>query len=155
MSEAVSESPVATPKGIRGWLILPAFGTCISPLVLIASLVATMPNYDRAWNLRGRLPAGLMAFVSVEFIGNLAFIVGWIAAVVLLVTKSRGFPRLYVGLMLGMLAFLVADLLISSVAFNISPNPSDVTSIVRTAFVSAIWCPYMLSSKRVQNTFVS
>ena len=73
MSEAVSESPVATPKGIRGWLILPAFGTCISPLFLIASLVATMPNYDRVWNLRGRLPAGLMAFISVEFIGNLAF----------------------------------------------------------------------------------
>ena len=155
MSEAVSTSAGALPRGIGGWLILPAFGTCVSPIFLIVSLVAAMPNYDKAWSLRGRLPPGLVAFIGLEFLVNLAFIVGWIAAIKFLVTKSREFPRLYVALMLAMLGFLVADVLVSSLAFHVPTNASDVTSIVRTAFVAAIWCPYMRSSKRVKNTFVS
>ena len=56
--------------------------------------------------------------------------------------------------MVGMVVFLTTDMLVSAGPYNHPPDQQDVMALVRTAIAAAIWCPYMLVSQRVKNTFV-
>ncbi|MGZ5989925.1 MAG: DUF2569 domain-containing protein [Rhizomicrobium sp.] len=145
----------AVPVGIRGWLILPAIGTFMSPIYLTVALFNLLPTYEKLWTGRAVLSSSLRNFIVIEFIFNLAFIVGWIAAIFLLLSKSRHYPTAYIALTAGMVVFLAADMLISAGPFDHPPDQADVMSLVRAAMIAMIWCPYMLLSQRVRNTFVA
>ena len=81
---------------------------------------------------------------------SIAFVLGWIAAIFLLISKSPYYPKAYIVLMVGMVIFLAADMIISAGLTIISPiNPISYRWRV-AAVIAAIWCPYMLLSKRGQ-----
>jgi Protein of unknown function (DUF2569) len=156
MTETVSAAPQqAIPVGIKGWLILPAIGTVVSPVYLVIAIFGMQPTLEKVWAARSALSTGLLTFVAVEFVLNIAFVLGWIAAIFLLISKSPYYPKAYIVLMVGMVIFLAADMIISAGAYNHQPDQSDLLSLARTAVVAAIWCPYMLLSKRAKNTFVT
>jgi hypothetical protein len=151
---ATTPQQESNPVGIKGWLILPAIGTILSPIYLSISVFKMMPTLENIWAAKSSISTGLLAFVAVETILNFAFIIGWLAAVLLLALKSRYYPKAYVVLMCGMVAFLLIDMIVSAGAYNHQPEQDDLMSLGRTVFVAAIWVPYMLLSKRVKNTFV-
>ena len=155
-TEAVPAAPPsAAPVGIKGWLILPTIGTFTLPIYLTVAFFNLLPTYEKLWAGRAVLSSGLLNFIVIEFIFNLAFIVGWIAAIFLLLSKSRHYPTAYIALTAGMVIFLAADMLISAGPFGHPPDQADVMSLVRAAMIAVIWCPYMLLSQRVRNTFVA
>ena len=119
MTEAVSAAPQqAIPVGIKGWLILPAIGTILSPIYLSISVFKMVPTLEKIWAAKATLSTGLLAFVAVETVLNIAFIVGWLAAVLLLTQKSRYYPKTYVVLMCGMVVFLLIEMIVSASAYN-------------------------------------
>ena len=151
---AAAPQQESIPIGIKGLLILPAIGTVLSPIYLSISVFKMMPTLEKIWAAKAALSTGLLAFVAVETFLNIAFIVGWLAATLLLTLKSVYYPKAYVVLMCGMVAFLLIDMIVSAGAYNHQPEQDDLLSLARTIFVAAIWVPYMLLSKRVKNTFV-
>jgi Protein of unknown function (DUF2569) len=151
---ATAPQPESIPVGIKGWLILPAIGTVLSPIYLSISEIKMAPTLEQVWAAKSAISTGLLAFVAAETFLNIVFIVGWLVAILLLALKSRYYPKAYVILMCGMVAFLMVDMVISAGAYNHQPDQDDLVSLGRTVLVAAIWVPYMLLSKRVKNTFV-
>ena len=93
MTETASAAPQPViPAGIKGWLILPAIGTFLSPIYLTISFFNLLPTLDKVWAGRAALSSGLLAFIVIESLCNVAFIFGWIAAIFLLVAKSPHYP---------------------------------------------------------------
>jgi hypothetical protein len=155
MTETTAAAQAAEPVGIKGWLILPAIGTILSPIYLIISFSKLVPTLENVWAARAALSTGLFVFVIVETVFNLAFILGWLAAILLLTLKSPYYPKAYVALMGGMVVFLLVDMIISAGGYNHQPGQDELISLGRTILVAAIWIPYMMLSKRVKNTFVA
>jgi hypothetical protein len=155
MTEAATTAQAAEPVGIRGWLILPAIGTVLSPIYLFISFSKLVPTLENVWAARAALSIGLFVFVIVETAMNIVFILGWLAAILLLVLKSPYYPKVYVALMGGMVVFLLVDMIVSAGGYNHQPSQDELISLGRTILVAAIWIPYMMLSKRVKNTFVA
>jgi hypothetical protein len=155
MTETTAAAQPAEPVGIKGWLILPAIGTILSPIYLTISFFKLVPTLENVWAARAGLSAGLFVFVIVETAFNVAFILGWLGAIMLLVLKSPHYPKAYVALMGGMVVFLVVDMVISAGGYNHQPEQDELIALGRTILVAAIWIPYMMMSKRVKNTFVA
>jgi hypothetical protein len=143
----------ASPRGIGGWLILPAIGTVIS---VGLSGYAALQSILTLQGVAGKsLPAGLLAFIWVELACQVAIGVGWIYAIVLLVKHKRQFPRAFIALLAISLLFNILDIIVAASAYNAPADPNDIRTIVRSVLALAIWAPYMLVSKRVRNTFVN
>jgi len=130
-------------------MILPLIGTCLSPWFLLWGGIQSIMLLSR-----GTIPGDLKAFIIAEMIGNFLLGLLWLWAIVLLFGKRRSYPRIFITASLGSLAFLGADLLVAAVQFHLPPNADDIKGLVRGFVGSAIWCPYMLVSKRVENTFI-
>ncbi|HEY1310480.1 MAG TPA: DUF2569 domain-containing protein [Pseudolabrys sp.] len=155
MTEAAAvPQPESIPVGIKGWLILPAIGTILSPIYLSIAVFKMVPSLEKIWAAKDSLSTSLLAFVAVETIVNITFIVGWLVAILLLTLRSWYYPRAYIILMCGMVGFLLLDMIVSAGGFNHQPEQDDLVSLGRTIVVAAIWVPYMFLSKRVKNTFV-
>jgi ABC-type multidrug transport system permease subunit len=91
-----------------------------------------------------------------ELVGNFAQILVALVALVFFAQKSALFPRVLIGLYLGVLVFLVADYLLAELipAVAVQDSSESLGLIGRQLAVCAVWVPYMLRSKRVRNTFV-
>jgi hypothetical protein len=153
MAEVPQAPAVAEPQGIGGWLILPAIGTLLSPL--IAAYAAYAAFQDAIVLLNASLSTALAAFIVVKFLYNFGLVVAWIFAAVLLFTHKRLYPRFFVALLVIMLIGRVLDLAVTPMAFDIKLDSSDVRSTLRCVIGLAIWGPYMYKSVRVKNTFVA
>ena len=150
----------AEPNGIRGWLVLPAIGLFGS----VGMGLVNLANSGELFRMLGGLNGGQEAVIVTEIL--LRLVLGVLVPIYLLVlmfNKRRAFPRHYIAWIVATAIFLVADLLATYAAFSAvfdSGNAQLFDGNTAQAFVSAaiglcIWVPYMLSSKRVQNTFVN
>ena len=140
----------AQPRGIGGWLILPALGTVLSPIRLaleiygsVAALQLHVAPDERALRL----------FVAAELVVNVGLLVGWVYAVVLLVGRRRSFPVTFNALLLLAFAFTLIDVLVAQFGFNARLTWEEFMPAAANALACVIWVPYMLSSARVRNTF--
>ena len=151
------------PRGLGGWLILPAIGLFILPIRLLFSLnndflpifqqgyweILTTPGseaYHELW-------APLIIF---EVIGNIIFVIFDIILIFLFFVKSFRFPVLYIVFLALNLTFVAADLFFAnSIPAVAAQNDAEsVMQIVRSIIGAIIWIPYFLVSVRVKNTFV-
>ncbi len=148
-------------RGLRGWLLLVGLHVCINPLVLSFSFFAVAgfllsdgkslaaPTSDQyvPW-------LGPLAFL--EVVVTLVFLVGWAIAAVLYFMKKPRFPRTYIVLTLALLAWVVVETVLWSMAFGASEvlDAAKIREIAAAVLFATIWVPYMLTSERVSNTFV-
>ena len=147
-------------QGIRGWLLLLAFGLLIAP-IRIGSLLGVSikamsadtwarlttygsASYHAAW-------APLLLF---ELVANLGLLMFSLLLLVLFFQRRRSFP--IVGIAIFSAGFLVqgADLMLASLLPMVSVDSKDYAALVRTCFSIAIWSAYLLRSRRVKWTFV-
>ena len=152
------------PSGLGGWLILVAIGLVISPLRLGAMILQIfVPVFtDGTWGilttpgseLYHALWAPLLIF---ELLGNLGFIVAYIVLAILFFRKSRFFPKTYITIAVLNLFFIFLDAWLGSLVLQDEPmfDPETAREIGRSLVAFAVWVPYMVVSKRVENTFVS
>jgi hypothetical protein len=162
----VADAPPALdgPKGIGGWLILPVIGLFVFPIRWLVSVfndyvpifqsgawaAVTTPGSPRYHPLWGPLLAG-------EIVFNLAFLAIDVWLLVLLFSKSWRFPKVFIAFAAGNLAFILLDAAVASYIASAMGHTGGTGmggEIARALVVVAVWVPYMLVSKRVQNTFV-
>ena len=138
------------PAGIGGWLILPAIGIVAAPLRFLTNLADYVPLFD------GIKPGTLVhAMLTAEVVCWIGFLIlAGITAVQFFSHKTSA-PKLYIALLVGQVAFVVADALAAAILFNAQALNMD-TEIAFAMLVAAcaIWIPYFLTSARVRNTFV-
>jgi len=151
------------PKGLGGWLILPAIGLFYLPVRLLISLnkdflpifakgyweILTTPGseaYHHLW-------APLIIF---EISSNILFILFDVFLIFLFFTKSYRFPLLYIIFLVSNLLFVVGDFFFADFSPIIAAesDPDSLMEVARTIVAAMIWIPYFLVSKRVKNTFV-
>ncbi len=151
------------PKGLGGWLILPAIGLIVASLRLGILLmkdfwpifrdgfwpVLTTPGTEAYHPLWGTL-------LIFEIAGNTAFILANLALLFFYFTKHWRFPTLYITLLVLNVVFVVSDFFMGNAipAVAASNDPQAAKEMARTLGAAAIWIPYFLRSKRVKNTFV-
>jgi hypothetical protein len=151
------------PKGLGGWLVLPAIGLFVMPVRLSMSFntdfwpifregyweILTTPGteaYHPLW-------APLLIF---EITGNAFFVIFDLVLIYFFFTKSYRFPYLFIAFAALNLLFVTSDFLLADLVPAIAAE-SDVDSIkevARAAVAAVVWVPYFLLSKRVKNTFV-
>ncbi len=148
------------PEGFGGWLIVPIIGLVVTPLRAVFHLA----DYGELFASTERLPAGLSAFLMLEFVGNIVFLLVLpIILLVLLFRKSASFPRMFIMWAAGGLAFSVLDLFTTQVLFGdilaaTGQTPLDaevIQELIRSIILVVVWIPYMRASRRVANTFIN
>lgn len=149
-----SPLPVAPtpPSGIGGWLILPAIGLVLSPLMMMGGLLVTFKIWNESIGaLELDYPGAYVAITAQLILGGayLCFVV-YVAA--RFFTKKKNVPTL-------MIALLVTNLLLaiitSALFANVFRESADIKEIARAMVLGAVWIPYFRLSKRVNATFVN
>ena len=152
------------PRGLGGWLILVAIGLCITPIELTVSVVNDLlPIFqlEGYWDLLTtpgsevyhRLWGPLIIFAIV---GNTFIIIFSIILIFLFFTKSHRFPILAIVFVALNFVLVVSDFFLADL-LPVMASEDDgefVIGLFQAIFNVMAWIPYLLSSKRVKNTFV-
>ena len=157
-----TENSHPPPVGIWGWLILVAVGLCLTPIRIVAEILATVrPLNSALWH--ALTTPGARAYhplfgpwIVGQLVVSSALLLWALALLYLFFAKKRLFPRLMIAFLIARALVQVADI---SVALRI---PIVASSLQVNAFggptiaiiVAAIWVPYFLRSRRVAATFV-
>lgn len=149
-------------QGIGGWLILPAIGVVVTPLMVLAELVAGLEVYSLAtWTLLTTAgsdqyhplwePLLLFALAA-----NLGILVLSCLVLVLFFQRRRSAPKLYIAMICGSALVVLIDHLgarqIPAAAAEITPK--EVVEVGRAIVSAILWSSYFLVSKRVRSTFI-
>lgn len=137
--------------GIRGWLIVPAIGLVVGPILSVVGLIALFAMFSRF--MRGDDSATLVFVLAVE-IGLTLFS---IYAAIRFFSKKSNAPSVIVTLLL---VGIDASILEYVVLTQILRSSSEIQTRILEQLVlqvpkAAIWIPYFLVSKRVKGTFVN
>lgn len=136
-------------EGIGGWLILPAIGMVLGPIVGVVGLVFALGLYSRV------VQAGYGGVFAVELLVGAVLLAFAIYVAVLFFRKQRKAPRMIIILLAAGLGtdlfLLVVELAASAQVFA----AESLKQLVRDMIGAAIWIPYFRVSKRVKATFVN
>ena len=163
--------------GIGGWLILPAIGLVVTPLMLIYTIIQGMAGMSQLEKIAGsgmNIPTGDMrTLIVVEIVGNSLLLIFLLVVAVAFFKKSKRAPGLFMTFLLALLIFAAVDYLVAESAVNgfitaLSAKTGDksilreldsieyesIQQISRAVLSCAIWIPYFQKSKRVKATFI-
>jgi hypothetical protein len=147
--EASVETVDQNLVGISGWLILPAIGLVLGPIVGIIGVVAGLGMYA---NVASAGYGGIYTLELLVLVGLIGFT---IYAAILFFKKKSNAPRTII-------ALLVISLIASGILLVIEVSTgAEVFAVetgkqlVRDVISAAIWIPYFRVSKRVKATFVN
>ena len=136
------------PKGIAGWLIIPAIGLVLAPiksaamlymgLSMIQSFAPELTSDSRLW---------LVGLIDV------AMIVATIIVAVFFFKKRRVAVRAIIGLMVASILASVVQALLNAAMFE-GGDADTFKPVIHACVFGAVWIPYFLKSKRVKNTFI-
>lgn len=150
-------------EGLSGWLILVGLGVILSPLIILGTVLPTYFEIfsNGAWGVL--TTPGSTAYnpmwaplIIAEIVVNIGLVVAWVIAAALFCLKKKAFPKLYIGLFLFSLAFILLDAVAVKYVLPSVPvfDPATAQQFGRTLIAALIWMPYMLLSKRVKATFI-
>jgi hypothetical protein len=136
-------------KGIGGWLILPAIGLVLGPIIGVIGLFASLGMYKDVAR------AGYGGVYALELIVLFGLLVFTIYAAIQFFGKKRKAPKIMIILYS---VSLVASLVILGIELSAGAEEFAVETgkqLVRDIVAAAIWIPYFNVSKRVKATFVN
>lgn len=152
------------PRGLGGWLVLPALGLIVTPFRIGFQFYRDMlPALElETWNaLTNSSSAAYHALwgplIIFEVIASLAFFAFTLLLLWLFFHKSNRVPKLFIIWLVLNAVIQIIDLVFASQIPVVASQPTDpesVKDITRSIFGAAIWIPYFLKSKRVKNTFI-
>ena len=136
------------PRGIGGWLIIPAIGLVLSP---IKSLTMLIMGIKMIQSFTPELLSDARLWISGLI--DVTLIIATLVVTVFFFKKRRIAVQAIIGLMA---ASIVASAIQTFLNMSmIGEVDSDtIKPIVHACVFGAIWIPYFLKSKRVKNTFV-
>jgi Protein of unknown function (DUF2569) len=143
-------APPVDPQlvGIRGWLIGPAIGFVLGPIIGALMLVGDLGLYSDA---AAAGYGGLYALGLLVGVGQLAFS---IYAATRFFGKKRNAPSTMIALLLTNVA-AAGVLLLIALGVGAEDFTESGTHLGKTAITAAIWIRYFRVSKRVRATFVN
>ena len=151
-------------EGIGGWLILLAIGMVVTPIRIVMLIGSTYPEIFSSGIWEVLTTPGADAYqplwgpiIIVELSINIGLMVAWIYMGFRFFTKSREFPKWYVGIAIFSLLFILVDAFAVKLVLPNEPvfDPDTVQELARSVFMVIIWAPYVLLSKRAKATFVN
>lgn len=150
------------PQGIGGWLVLPILVLVVTAVSALLQLATFSSLTEAAAGLRLNSMQVLVLSVQVVFNTIIGLIVPLIL-LYLLFRKDRRFPRLYVGWVAAYLLFVLAGMAVMHIVFGdvfraIGVdffNSETLLMLAASLIPVVVFVPYMLTSRRVRNTFVN
>jgi hypothetical protein len=158
------ETALNEPRGIGGWLVLPALGLIITPFRMGFQFYRDMlpalapETWSALTDSSSAAYHSLWAPVLIfEVVVNIALFFYTLWVLWLFFKKSKRVPRLFIIWLASLAATQTIDLLLTNQIPAVASQPTDPESIkdvARSIIGAAIWIPYFMNSKRVYNTFV-
>lgn len=152
MSEQTEASTSSVdPKlcGIGGWLILPAIGLVLTPILSVLGLIASLALFSDVAD------AGHGGIYALEIVVELGLLIFLLYAAARFFGKRTNAPSVMIALMIiGIVAqgvLLVIELSAGAEVFALESGKALARGIIG----GAIWIPYFRLSKRVKATFVN
>jgi hypothetical protein len=148
------------PKGIGGWLILPALGLIITPIRMVFQFTHDLLPVLNPETWAALTTPGTNAYhplwaplISFEVIANIAMFGFTIWLLILFFKKSKRVPKLFVAWLLLLAAVQILDQLLGNQIPLVASqhDPESLKDLARSIVGVAIWVPYFLKSKRVKN----
>ncbi len=143
------QAELKAPKDIGGWLVLPAIGLVLGPIISVVSLIAAMALFS---DVEASGYGGIYQLELLVQLGLLAFL---IYAAMRFFGKKSNAPSTIITLLIASLVasagLLVIELSAGAEEFAIESGKQ----LVRDVIWAAIWIPYFRVSKRVKATFVN
>ena len=150
-------------EGIGGWLTLVAIGIVVTPIRLVALIMTTYPEIFSTGVWEVLTTQGTEAYnpmwapiIIGELLINCGLIVAWLYMAYKFFTKSKNFPKWYIGIASFSLVFIVVDAFAIKLVLPSEPvfDPDTIKELMRAVFMVLVWVPYMIVSKRVKATFI-
>lgn len=150
-------------EGLGGWLILVGIGVILSPLRIIAQVLPIFSQIFSSDSWAVLTTPGALAYhplwapILLAEIGiNSVLVLAWIYMAFLFFSKKKIFPKLFIGISVFTLVFILVDALAIKAILPDEPvfDPVTAREFLRSLVGTIIWVPYMLTSKRVKATFV-
>lgn len=143
----LNENEIVGPVGIGGWLILPAIGLVLSPILNFFTFISELEI------LSGGSLYDYETLITFEVIYIALFIIFQIYTAVKFFTKKMDAPQLVI---LVLIVNIVGLAIIALWIASIGDLPDEISmGVVRAIIAAAIWIPYFKRSLRVMNTFVN
>lgn len=147
---AETSVPAEDPQlvGIGGWLILPAIGLILGPVMAAGSIISSLTLFsDVADTGHGDL-------FTLEILVQLGLLIFLIYTAVRFFGRRRNAPSVIIALLIVTVAvsaiLLVVELAVGAESFAVESGKALLRGIVG----AAIWIPFFKVSKRVKATFV-
>jgi len=148
-TEAMVSVPDMRLVGIGGWLILPAIGLILGPVVSVVGLIAAMAFFSE---ITATGHGDLFAF---ELVLEAGFVVFTIYVATRFFAKKSDAPSIFIALQV---AGVMVSLMLLVIELGAGADEFAVESgkhLVRGVIGAAIWIPYFMGSKRVKATFTA
>ncbi|PWU19553.1 MAG: hypothetical protein C5B50_06205 [Verrucomicrobia bacterium] len=150
-------------QGLSGWLLLVGVGICAGLVWKAVFFIRSCRSFFSTvvWQAVA-LPGGehyhplFAPLLIFEVLSNLALIALNILAVCLFFTRRKPFPRTYIAMLLASLLIVLGDHLVARTIPYLAEDSTGEfpRDLFRAVFQAALWCSYMLVSRRVKATFV-
>lgn len=151
----------ANDTTIGGWLVLPAIGLILTPIILVGQLVSDGLFNQNTWaalyTFESKNSIWFLVIVVIENLYNILFIVFTTLLIILFFKRRTSLPRLIsIYYALAVVVPLI-DILIVQSSFSEILSNTDVLAaygdIFKSFIAAAIWIPYFNISERVKDTF--
>ncbi len=155
-------APEGAPRGLGGWLIVPAIGILVSPLRLLKDIADMLPSYNPSTWAELTVSGGahynawLAPILLAEMGVNIALVALSLTLIVLFFRRRSSLPRAFVAFAAFSIGFRALDLIACGLLPNIggAGGAADWAMLVRDSVSSLLWSWYFLVSRRVAATFV-
>ncbi len=137
------------PKGIGGWLIIPAIGLVLGP---IKTAVISLQDINTIQSFAPELLSDVRLWVGIVI--NVAMIIAAIVVAILFFSKRRVAVMAIISLMIASIVASIIQLLMGVAIFG-EVSSGGINPLLHACVFATIWIPYFVKSKRVKNTFVN
>ncbi|HQQ96017.1 MAG TPA: DUF3857 domain-containing protein [Cyclobacteriaceae bacterium] len=140
---------------IGGWLILPAFGICVTPFIMIFQIFAESDGIYFIYSTWSGLfsdSSRLYTYVLAEFVLNVGLITYTCYLAWLMFQRRTSVPYLFIGYYVFNLLLQGADLMVAN-WLDLNAESETYSTLSRAIIAAVIWIPYFLIAQRPKGTF--